>query len=40
VAGADLPPLAKFAIVTLVGAPVCFLVSDGLQRLPGLRRIL
>jgi hypothetical protein len=40
VAGADLPPLAKFAVVTLVGVPLCFLVADGLRRLPGLRRIL
>ena len=39
-AGADLPPLAKFAVVTLVGVPLCFLVSAGLRRLPGVRRIL
>ena len=40
VADTDLPPLAKFAVVTLVGVPVCFLVGDGLRRLPGLRRVL
>ncbi len=40
VADTNLPPLAKFAVVTLVGVPVCFLVGDGLRRLPGLRRIL
>jgi surface polysaccharide O-acyltransferase-like enzyme len=33
-------PLAKFALVTVVGVPLSFLLSAGLRRLPGIRRIL
>ena len=38
-AGADLPPLVKFGLVTLAGVPLCFLLAAGLRRLPGLRRV-
>jgi fucose 4-O-acetylase-like acetyltransferase len=34
------PPLVAFAVVTLVGVPLCFLVSAGLRRLPPVRRVL
>ncbi|MCC6627255.1 MAG: acyltransferase family protein [Chloroflexi bacterium] len=34
------PPLAKFGLVTLVGVPLCFLVSAALRLLPPVRRVL
>ena len=38
--GVALPPLAKFAAVTLVAVPVSFLLAAGLRRLPGARAVL
>jgi fucose 4-O-acetylase-like acetyltransferase len=40
IAGAPLPPLAKFGLVGAVGVPLCFLISAGLRRLPGVGRVL
>ncbi|HEY1297718.1 MAG TPA: acyltransferase [Chloroflexota bacterium] len=36
----SLEPLAKFALVTLAGVPLSFLLSAGLRRLPGVRAVL
>jgi hypothetical protein len=36
----DAPALAKFAVVTLVSVPVCFVLTGGLRGLPGLREVL
>jgi len=33
-------PLVKFALVSLVLVPLCFLLATGIRRLPGARRIL
>jgi surface polysaccharide O-acyltransferase-like enzyme len=33
-------PLLKFALVSLIVVPLCFVLSAGLRRLPGARRIL
>jgi hypothetical protein len=38
--GVALPPLVKFAAVTLVAVPVSFLLAAGLRRLPGARAVL
>lgn len=38
-ADAALPPLVKFALVTLVGVPLCFLLAAGLRRLPGVPKL-
>jgi hypothetical protein len=35
-----LDPFAKFALVTLAGVPLSFLLSAGLRRLPGIRAVL
>jgi hypothetical protein len=34
------PALVKFALVTLISIPVCFVLTEGLRRLPGLREVL
>jgi hypothetical protein len=34
------PALVKFALVTVISIPVCFLLTGGLRRLPGLREVL
>jgi glucans biosynthesis protein C len=36
----SLDPLAKFALVTLMGVPLSFLLSAGLRRVPGIRSVL
>ena len=36
----QLPPLLKFAIVLPVVVILCFLVSDGLRRIPGVKSVL
>ncbi len=33
-------PLLKFALVSLILVPLCFLLAAGIRRLPGARRIL
>jgi hypothetical protein len=33
-------PFTKFALVTLVGVPLSFLLSAGLRRLPGIAAVL
>ena len=37
---APLPPLLKFAIVLPVVVILCFLISEGLRRIPGVKAIL
>lgn len=39
-AGPPLPPLAKFAIVSLLSVPICFLLAAVLRRLPWVRRVV
>ena len=39
-ASTRLDPFAKFALVTLAGVPLSFLLAAGLRRLPGLRAVL
>jgi fucose 4-O-acetylase-like acetyltransferase len=34
------PALIKFALVALLSIPVCFVLAEGLRRLPGLRKVL
>ena len=36
----SMPPLAKFAMVTLIAVPVSFALALGLQRLPDFRRVV
>jgi fucose 4-O-acetylase-like acetyltransferase len=36
----SLDPLTKFALVTLLGVPLSFLLAAGLRRLPGVRAVL
>jgi hypothetical protein len=38
--GVSLPPLAEFALVTLIAVPLSFLLAAGLRRLPGVRAVL
>jgi hypothetical protein len=37
---ATVPSLAKFAIVSLVGVPISFILSDLIRRVPYANRIL
>jgi hypothetical protein len=34
------PAVVKFALVAVVSIPVCFLLAEGLRRLPGVQRVL
>jgi glucan biosynthesis protein C len=38
--GSPMPPLAKFGLVTLIAAPLCFGLGYGLRKLPGVRRVV
>lgn len=38
--GVPLPALGKFAIVTLVGVPLCFLLAALIRRLPGVKTVV
>jgi glucans biosynthesis protein C len=39
-ARSNMPPLAKFGLVSAIAVPLCFLIAYGLRKLPGVRRVL
>jgi fucose 4-O-acetylase-like acetyltransferase len=39
-AASNMPPLAKFGVVTFIAMPLCFTLAYGLRKLPGVARVL